>query len=168
MRNPRTTTSTAIALALMLLLTSLPASAGNDLGDIRRATAKYHDVEQAIADGYALFPPLARCISHPTDGAMGWHYFNLELMADPGVDPLRPEAMVYRELPNGKLVLDAVEWVVPSPVWDETGNAGPPTLLGRDLEIINPALGWYILHAWVWYHNPSGMWEHWNPRVTCD
>jgi hypothetical protein len=25
----------------------------------------------------------------------------------------------------------------------------------------------YELHAWVWKHNPSGMFNDWNPLVTC-
>jgi hypothetical protein len=26
----------------------------------------------------------------------------------------------------------------------------------------------YELHAWVWHHNPGGMFLDWNPTVTCD
>ena len=40
-------------------------------------------------------------------------------------------------------------------------------MLGEDLGILNPALGWYILHAWVWKPNPSGMFNNWNPDVDC-
>lgn len=25
----------------------------------------------------------------------------------------------------------------------------------------------YELHAWVWKHNPSGVFEGWNPSVHC-
>ena len=25
----------------------------------------------------------------------------------------------------------------------------------------------YELHAWIWKHNPSGMFEDWNPTVSC-
>ena len=27
--------------------------------------------------------------------------------------------------------------------------------------------GVYELHAWLWQHNPAGMFEDFNPRVTC-
>jgi hypothetical protein len=30
-----------------------------------------------------------------------------------------------------------------------------------------PGPGFYILHAWIWQTNPSGMFAHWNPEVTC-
>jgi len=25
----------------------------------------------------------------------------------------------------------------------------------------------YELHAWLWKHNPAGMFDDWNPRVVC-
>jgi hypothetical protein len=25
----------------------------------------------------------------------------------------------------------------------------------------------YSLHAWIWKHNPAGMFSPWNPDVTC-
>jgi hypothetical protein len=65
------------------------------------------------------------------------------------------------------LKLVAVEWVVPGTVWDETGNPEPPMVLGTDLHVLNPVLGWYIHHAWVWKHNPAGMFADWNPAVEC-
>jgi hypothetical protein len=40
------------------------------------------------------------CIAHPTDGAMGYHYFKAELFEDPAVDPLRPEGLVYAPGPT--------------------------------------------------------------------
>ncbi len=24
-----------------------------------------------------------------------------------------------------------------------------------------------LMHAWVWKHNPSGMFADWNPNVSC-
>jgi hypothetical protein len=138
-----------------------------ELAAIRAATATYHQVDDALADGYDLMAPLDICIQHQPDGAMGYHYFNQELMADPTVDPLHPEAMVYEPLPGGGRRLVAVEWIVPSEVWAQTGNTEPPELLGMPLHILNPVLGWYIIHAWVWKPNPSGMFADWNPRVPC-
>jgi hypothetical protein len=39
-------------------------------------------------------------------------------------------------------------------------------VLGQRLHL-NEALGVYILHAWVWQHNPNGIFEDWNPTVHC-
>ena len=35
------------------------------------------------------------------------------------------------------------------------------------MQILVPAVGFYTLHVWLWGHNPSGMFAHWNPEVTC-
>jgi hypothetical protein len=126
-------------------------------------------VEKAIEAGYQLgyHGLVTGCIAHPTDGAMGYHYFNWDLIDNPEIDPLAPEGLVYAPGPNGQLRLVAVEWVVPQTVWEDAGNVEPPTVLGEELHILNPALGWYIEHAWVWYDNPSGVFADWNPRVSC-
>lgn len=26
----------------------------------------------------------------------------------------------------------------------------------------------WLLHVWVWKHNPNGMFEDWNPNVSCE
>lgn len=68
--------------------------------------------------------------------------------------------------PNG-LQLGAVEYIVPAEPWDdEYGDEVPPQLLGETFEL-NDALGVYVLHAWVWKTNPSGILEGWNPNVSC-
>ncbi len=43
----------------------------------------------------------------------------------------------------------------------------PPTVMGMPMHILNPAVGFYLMHAWVWQPNPAGMFADWNPRVTC-
>lgn len=145
-----------------------PATALDELAAVRAATAKYHRVDVAVADGYVLGYNgiITGCIDHPTDGAMGYHYFRADLIDDPGVDPLRPEGLVYQPQPGGGLKLVAVEWVVPGPVPPDP-SLEPPAVLGDDMHVLNPVLGWYIHHAWVWKHNPAGMFEDWNPEVTC-
>jgi hypothetical protein len=77
--------------------------------------------------------------------------------------------MVYAPRANGSLRLAAVEWVVPKNLWEAEHGVGaaPPTVLGHEMHILNPALGWYVAHAWVWMHNPSGVFADWNPRVDC-
>jgi hypothetical protein len=162
----------SLVVALLMGVVTVPsaASAGQDeLAKVRRATAQFHRIERALDAGYQLgYRGLVTgCIAHPTDGAMGYHYFNWDLFDDPTVDPLKPEGLVYEPGPNGQLNLVAVEWVVPKATWEAAGNTGVPSVLGMDMHILNPALNWYILHAWVWKHNPSGMFSDWNPEVIC-
>ena len=165
--------TTAIALAAATLFASAAQGEPRDsLGEVRRATAAYHQIERAEQAGHQLGYQapflLDHCIAHPTEGAMGYHWFNHDVIHDIELDPLAPEGLVYEPLPNGKLKLVAVEWIVPVEAWHVAGNVDPPVVLGQEMHVLNPALGWYILHAWVWKHNPSGMFEDWNPRVDCE
>ncbi len=110
-----------------------------------------------------------KCVAHATAGAMGYHYFNAELMADNGVDALEPEVLVYATDPAGGLRLVAVEWVVRSAGSNPPGVATAPSVLGMDMHILVPPPGpaFYLTHAWVWAHNPAGMFEDWNPKISC-
>ncbi len=162
------------AVVLTLLVPVNPTAADNqpgqrDLAQVRRATAHYHDLDVAIADGYQLGYRgiITGCIEHPTAGAMGYHYFNWDLIEDLEVDPLRPEGLVYEPTNNGGLKLVAVEWVVPQERPGRPGVTTAPSVLGQELHILNPALGWYIQHAWIWDHNPAGIYTDWNPEIDC-
>lgn len=146
-----------------------------ELAALRAATAQFHSVDAAIAAGYELgylrnngARIITGCVAHPTLGAMGYHYFNKELVDDLDVDPMQPEALVYAPGPNGSLQLAAVEWVVPGPIWtDPPGATSPPSVFGMPMRILVPQVGFYTHHAWIWRHNPSGMMADWNPEVVC-
>jgi hypothetical protein len=158
-----------IALALVMAgIAARPAQAydnGNvNLDQLREATEAYHKVSVAQAAGYNLVPGLDYCFDNPGVGGMGFHYINVALL-DTVIDPLKPEAMVYAPRPNGTLALGAVEYIVPAAAWD-AANALPPTLYGQVFGL-EEALGVYELHAWIWKHNPSGMFIEWNPKVSC-
>jgi hypothetical protein len=145
------------------------ASANSMLAAVRAATAKYHDVSAAVAAGYQLGYKngvVAGCISNPA-GAMGYHYFNWAKMDDPAIVGDDPEVLVYHTGEDGTLELGAVEWVVPKALWDGAGNTTPPVVYGQTLHILNPVLNWYVEHAWVWTHNPAGIFADWNPSVAC-
>lgn len=136
-----------------------------DLAQLRAATAQFHQTQAAQAAGYGLVPGLDYCFDNPGVGGMGIHYINTSIM-DLTVDELHPEAMVYVPGPNGILQLGAVEYIVPAAAWDAAGNTQPPTAWGQSFHL-DPALGVYILHAWIWKENPSGMFSDWNPKVSC-
>jgi hypothetical protein len=146
----------------------------DELADIRRVTARFHRVEEATAAGYELgwvngggVRIITGCVSHPTDGAMGYHYFNPQLVADNAVDALEPEVLVYAPAADGGLELVAVEWVVRGPNTNPTGVPDAPSVLGMPMHILVPAVGFWLEHAWVWKHNPAGMFADWNPEVSC-
>ena len=168
---------TAILAVALLAVMMIPvaASAGqSELAEIRAATAQFHRVEAAVAAGYELGYVngsgdriITGCIANPAAGAMGYHYFNKELIDDLVVDPLTPEGLLYEPGPNGKLKLVAVEYVVPGAGSNPPGVSEAPSVLGFDMHIIVPAVGWYTQHAWIWDHNPSGIFADWNPEVIC-
>ena len=148
----------------------------DELARVRRATARFHRVDEALEAGYELgwvngsgVRLITNCVSHPTAGAMGYHYFNPELMADNSVEALEPEALVYAPAPDGGLELVALEWVVLGPDSNPPGVSEPPSLFGMDMHILAPPPGpaFYLMHAWVWGHNPAGMLADWNPEVSC-
>jgi hypothetical protein len=152
------------------------AAAGNGqsgLAAVRAATARYHRVEVAIADGYVN---TGECVASPA-GGMGIHFVNPALMGAPmpggdaTFDPTRPEVLVY-EPKDGKLKLVAVEYLIWRAAWDAANPGGGPTYLGQSFdESFGPEShglpDHYELHAWIWQENPSGMFAPWNPKVSC-
>lgn len=139
------------------------------LRQARRATRKFRDVRVARAAGYAKASP---CESDPKYGAMGVHYVNQALIADPKLDITRPEILVYQPTRNGKLRLGAIEYFRPDADQDLHTDADRPFLFGMPFD--GPMLGHnpqmpihYDLHVWLYRHNPAGLFAMWNPSVRC-
>lgn len=112
---------------------------------VRRATAQFHDVANAIASGRV---DLKLCVNQ-----MGQHYADPATFGDGVLDPEAPEALVYAN-EGDRLRLVAVEWV----------STTPGEVFGIPLHL-NKSLGVWVLHAWVWYHNPDGILADLNSRV---
>ena len=152
-----------------------PASA-SDQSDARAGTARFHNLNTAMHEGYGLFTDAAgiACIDNPA-GAMGIHYAKGSLVMDGNVDPSTPEALVYEPDLNGRLQLVAVEYVVFQAAWHDAhpGEPNGPELFGKRFEPVGADNRYglppfYELHAWLWKHNPNGTFgQDWNPRVSC-
>lgn len=150
----------------------------NILATARAATAKYHDVSVAVADGYR---PTTICEASSV-GAMGMHYNNPALLgvipgsaplngSDAVIDPKRPEVVLYEPDEDGVPRLVAIEYVVFRSAWDAV-HSEPPTLAGIpfDQRFGSNAHGisdHYELHVWLWRRNPLGMFSPYNPNVRC-
>jgi hypothetical protein len=132
---------------------------GADLAALRQATSGFHQLSTAQAAGWNT--AITGCLESP-EGGMGFHYAKVGLLDDL-INPAEPEALLYEPQKNGTLRLVGVEYIVPRVAW--TGTT-PPELYGQVYEYV-PAFDVYGLHAWVWKHNPSGMFAAWNPVVTC-
>jgi hypothetical protein len=144
------------------------ATPGAILAEIRRATARYHRLEVALADGYVFRTP---CHFSAT-GGKGHHYRKVAL-TDGVVDPSQPEILLYEPLENGTERLVGVSFLVPAAAWDPF-NTGPPVLGDQPFMdrrapgSLGPPFPNYALFVWVWRHNSNGMFEQYNPDVSCE
>ena len=158
------------------------------LAQVRQATARFHNVDAAIAAGYTAWSPdpFAANATCPTsaEGNMGYHLVNVGLRGgaanpaagDAVLDPLRPEMLLYEKRADGKMHLVGVEYLVFTAAWERVhgGGGAAPTVLGQPLLAslhtfpgnANP-IPHYELHVWIWASNPLGMFYPWNPTVSC-
>ncbi len=157
------------------------------LASLRNATARFHDVDAAMASGYAD-PSGHPCVASPM-GTMGVHVVKASLR-DQTVVPDEPELLLYLPKANGGFKLVGVEYVVPVLVRNNSTNvvtpwfamtrwgAGytqitqRPSVFGEAFEGPmpghDPGMPWhYDKHVWVWETNPSGMFSQWNPSISC-
>jgi hypothetical protein len=159
----------ALGSLLAIVGSSIVLGTGqSSLAGVRNATAPFHDLAAAGRAGYGQF---YICTDQAGEGAMGQHYVNGDLVGTTEVDPLHPEALVYEPKPGGGYRLVGVEYVTFQAAWDASHNSRP-ALFGRTFALVNegnryglPAF--YQLHVWLWRPNPSGMFNDWNPSVTC-
>lgn len=158
--------------ALMLLVQSItlaqvasaapPAAAEMhaELAAARKATARYHDIDAAYADGFVD-------IGFFLDG-VGCHLLNQGLLDD-RFEAERPEILIYANCTpgqGGKAELRAIEYV--------TLCGGPPVCtlpapegFTGDSDFWTPFTdgSLWTLHVWVWRHNPDGIFTKVNPRL---
>src|SRR5262245_53809467 len=136
-------------------LSSVAAAQSNptqELARVRNATARYHNLEQAEADGYQN---LGFC--EPGEGC---HWINFSLV-DGNFDLEHPEILLYAPTENGGMRLVAVEYVVPlsaSPVTSPEGFTGDADTWREDTE----GAGLWELTVWIWMPNPNGIFEQHN------
>lgn len=172
-----------------------PAPGEPTLEELRAATARFADVEVALAEGYIADPAnvceVATMMGLPeADGAMGIHYFRPDLLGitappNPRVDGNgihtdfhQPSVLLYEPQADGSLVLVGVENLVFKAAWEAAGNAEPPAFHGLAYDRMedDPGTGLdeahnfmphYDRHVWVHRDNPNGVFAPFNPAVTC-
>jgi len=142
---------------------ALTSAENKDLAALRRVTARFHDFATATAAGWSA--QITPCMTDPAGaGGMGFHYGNPALI-DGSARVEEPELLLYEPERNGRLRLVAVEYIIPYTT--HSRSATPPELFGQQFKQ-NDTFQLWGLHAWVWKHNPSGVFADWNPRVTCE
>jgi hypothetical protein len=136
---------------------------------VRDATRRFQNVHAAEAEGYAL---MFGCVSGESDGAMGLHYVNMELLKKGELEPTRPQIVIYEAEPNGHLRLIGADFLVFKAAWDATHKT-PPQLMGQALHLFDAPNRFrldpfYTLHVWAWKDNPNGAFVNWHPNVSCE
>lgn len=139
---------------------AMAADSHRDLAELRRVTARYHNVDAAVADDYVA---VGECEIHEGESPAGIPYANFDYLLDGQIDPSRPDALLYEPGEDGKLALAGVELAVPYPLWS---SSEPPRFLGETFRR-EDEMGVFGLHIWVWKNNPDGMLAWGNPRVSC-
>nr|WP_294905387.1 hypothetical protein [uncultured Lacibacter sp.] len=125
-----------------------------ELQQARAATARYRDIKNAVKDGYADIDVVRE--------NMGYHFLKMDNL-DATFDFRKPEILVYNKMENGSMQLVAVEYAVPIPL---SPNNAPAGFTGsNDVWKYDTDFNLWLLHAWVWYHNPDGVFNPTNPLI---
>lgn len=125
-----------------------------ELQQVRAATAKYRNIENAKKDGY---------VDIEVDVENMGHHFMKPSLVDGTFDLKQPEILVYNKNHEGQQELVAAEYAIPldlSPTVAPAGFAGT-----NDVWDHNTGFGLWLLHAWVWAYNPDGVFNPTNPTV---
>ncbi len=170
-------TETGSSTSVLLAHNGEHSSAGKSFSPlvdkVRRATAKYRDINVMFSEGG--WKPATPCVSGPNSGAMGVHFVKDGRVGDGILLADQPEALIYEPGPGGSMRLVGVEFIELKDVWDSLGNGGgkQPVLEGHLLNLVTgpnrytlPAF--YELHVWAWEDNPEGSFADWNTEVSCD
>lgn len=132
------------------------------LDALRMATFAFHSFDVAGAAGWDT--AISPCVESPM-GGMGYHIANMSQLTNGGhLSLLRPEVLLYAPTEDGSMEFLGVEYIIPADDWP---HDHPPEFLGQHLHY-NPVQDIWALHVWTARHNPDGIFEDWNPTVTCE
>jgi hypothetical protein len=127
-----------------------------ELQQVRAATARYRDANNAFKDNYVdINLKLAN---------MGYHFLKSALVT-PVFDLRKPPILVYNKREDGSFELLAAEYAIP--IDQQHPDIAPEGFTGNadewDFNTLNT--GWWTLHAWIWKNNPDGVFKPMNPDV---
>lgn len=163
------------------------------LAALRAATARFQDVNVALAEGYVRDPHniclTAEMMGQPAGkGAMGIHFFRPDLLGinetGPRVDGqgyhtdfTRPAVLIYEPQADGALKLVAIENLVFEKSLRVHGKEVPSFAGHRynymaddPATVADEAHGFaphYDLHIWLYKKNPAGDFTSFNPAIRC-
>lgn len=128
-----------------------------ELAKLRATVARYHNIKNALTDGYELEFTGYR-------SQMGFHYLKPPLLDDQ-FEPELPEVLIYVPAPNGGLRFVGVEYATLIPDMDNPPAAPEGFSGSADVWAINTEFEVWTLHVWVGLNNPNGIFAPQNPRL---
>jgi hypothetical protein len=157
-------TAVSRAAPAVVAVDDVGPAANQELAAARRATAKYHDFQQAVDDGYIQATP---CVE-----GEGIHFRRPDEFPDANLDcvfdPENPELLHYVPKPNGELQLIGVEYLVPKSC---PGLATqPPEGFSGDADEWESEIGGTVwaLNAFIWQGVPEGVFAFRSNKIHCD
>jgi len=132
------------------------------INQVKAETAAYVDFNAGMNAGWDN--QMSDCVEHPTEGGMGFHYGRMEYF-DGRVNHLEPQVLLYNLNENNEMEFLGVEYIVPFAI--HPADAEPPVLFNQHFHQ-NPNLEIWALHLWTEKENPSGIFNDWNPNVSCN
>lgn len=138
------------------------------LDQLQMAVLPFFSYDVAIAAGWDT--AISPCVELPGVGGMGYHIANMDQLQNNGghLSLLRPEVLMYVPTEDGSMQFGGVEYIIPAPAWPHDPSEGiAPEFLGQDLHY-NPEQDIWALHVWVGKTNPAGVFEDWNPDISCE
>jgi hypothetical protein len=140
------------------------------IDEVRNATARFRDINVAVAEGWA---PATPCVSGPDAGAMGVHFNQPARQADGTVAGGAPQFLIYEPMADGAMRLVGVEFLVTVSDWENKNGKVPAVLDGNLMNLITSPNRYglpdfYEMHVWAWEDNPKGAFADWNTRVSCE
>lgn len=143
---------------------------------VRRATARYRDINVALNENPEHWVRATPCVSGPDEGAMGVHLVKPSRLGLSDTNPKgdEPQALIYEPQPNGSYRLVGVEFIVFAANWDPKHPDGStPNVEGNLMNLVGEPNrfglhAFYEMHVWAWEQNPKGAFADWNTQVSCE
>ena len=132
------------------------------LNEVRQLTSGLQTMEAAAAAGWDT--DLSGCVEHPEEGGMGHHIVRMEYI-DGRVNHMEPQILLFEPHTNGTFELVGVEYIIPFGILPADAEA--PELFFHKFHQ-NQHLEIWALHVWTEKENPSGIFNDWNPNVSCN
>jgi hypothetical protein len=165
-----------------------PSGQNQLLAQARAATAVYHDINEAFADGFVQ----STACHGDANGAVGISYVNIARFVSPEVSELEPEFLNYIPTDDGDLRLVSVAYSNRVLFHDTRSSDTPgyrPGIFVWQQPVIPPYLEevsgafsvfgepahgpifmgrwFYIVTVNIWRPNPLGMFADGNPQLHC-